>query len=600
MAYLPALKNGFVWDDNYFITELPFLRDPALWWRHIQEPLFVSQNYFRPLPLLTFVLEAQVEPLNAFVFHLSNLLLHALNTTLVVLLARTLTAKGDASSLLRPLVAGLLFGLHPVLIESVSWISDRFDLMMASFLLLGLLCDSGLKHRKSRTMLVGLSFFLALLCKETAIVFIALLPLWQLMRNADEGTSWLGRIRKTASDAWPIWGSLLVAIAIYLYLRHQAIGGFYRSDTPLVPGTTLQHLLLTTKTIGWYLLLLCWPFGQIGPVHPGTTPVSLSDPLAWSGLVATLAMAGATLAALRRAPRAGLMICAALVALTPVAHLVPLTIGDNIVHDRYLLLPLVFASLLLATAPVGRFRRAAIVGTGLWTAMSLATITAVVPFWESNLSLWGWASAQEPKSNIARGNYVSALVDNGHPQAALDLSKEILTASPDNPIAIYDMALALMRLGRNDEAREYCELALKHFGNGDKKGRMDVAEVWNLLGYLSLHSGDWGGAEKALLESARLMPYLTRPHFNLAMLYYQTNRIDDGDRELAFALRYDSPTAAFSHRLLACKKRAEALAKRSSLPGDAQAPGENSHPTNGGSHQDQVNSSSVCEERSAG
>ena len=54
MLYLPSLSHGFVWDDTYFLTDLPLLRDPELWWRQLSEPLFVSRNYFRPLPLAAF------------------------------------------------------------------------------------------------------------------------------------------------------------------------------------------------------------------------------------------------------------------------------------------------------------------------------------------------------------------------------------------------------------------------------------------------------------------------------------------------------------------------------------------------------------------
>lgn len=593
MSYLPTLKNGFVWDDSYFITDLPYLRDPALWWQHIREPLFVSQNYFRPLPLVTFFLEAQITPLNAAIFHLSNLLLHALNTTLVVLLAKTMVAKERRQESLRPLVAGLLFGLHPALIETVSWISDRFDLMMASFLLSALLCDATLRHDRWRTTLIGLLFFFALLCKETAIVFVALLPLWQATRQVGIGVTWRESLRKTASESWPAWAALLIALVIYLTMRHQALGGFYRSDTLIAPGTVLQHVLLTAKTLGWYFVLLCWPFGQIAPVHPASTPIALNDVWAWLGLTAVVTMLGITRIVLRRAPRAGLLICAALVALAPVGNLLPLTIGDNIVHDRYLLLPLVFAALLMATLPIAHFRTAVTMGIGLWTAMSLTTIILVVPFWASNLSLWGWALAQAPQSNIARGNLVSALLDSGHPGEALAQSREIVATTPDNAIAIYDMALALMRLGRNEEAKKYCELSLKHFGAGDNKGRMDVAEAWNLLGFLSMRAGDMDNAEKSLREAARLMPYLTRPHFNLAMVNYERGRIDEGDEEIAFALRYDSPTLAFSHRLHACKKRAEVLAKNPLLATDVEAKPQ--HHADGRDDRHEVHAAGICE-----
>ncbi len=564
MVYLPALGNGFVWDDSYFLTDLPYLRDPGLWWQHIREPLFVSRNYFRPLPLLTFVAEARLGGLNPFFFHLGNLLLHALNTTLVVLLARKLL---DGANDIRrtnrmAACAGLLFGLHPALIESVCWISDRFDLMMAAFLLSAFLCDIAVERRWLKAAMIGVLFLLALLCKETAVIFIALLPLWQLPRCMEVGASPRDVLRQlVARGAMWSWAALTLAGCVYLALRHDALGVLYRTDTLIVPGSALQHALLMAKTLGWYGLLLFWPFGQIGPVHPAATPIPLGDPWAWLSVVMVITTLGSIIMLLRRSPLTGLLVCAALLALAPVANFVPLTIGDNVVHDRYLILPLAFFALALATMPPVRRTFTATATVVLWMALSLLAIFLTVPRWESNMSLWSWAYALEPESNIARGNYVAALVNTGHNPEALDLSREILRATPDNAVAMYDMALALMRMGRDAEAKKYVEMSLSHFDRNDAKGRLDLSEAWNLLGYLSMRSGDWDAAEKSLGEAIRLTPYLTRPHFNLAMAHYERGRIEAGDKEMEFALRYDSPEMAVIHRAQADKKKAEVLAR---------------------------------------
>lgn len=573
MVYLPALNNGFVWDDTYFITDLPYLRDPALWWQHIREPLFVSQNYFRPLPLLTFVLEAQFVPLNAFVFHLSNLLLHALNTTLVVLLANTLVAKESRANSWRPVVAGLLFGLHPVLIETVSWISDRFDLMMATFLLLALLSDVTIQSRRIRATTVGTLFLLALLCKETAIVFCALLPLWQLSRRANDSTPWhdstpwRARAENLLREEWPSVIALGLAALIYFTLRYQSLGVLYRTDTMIVPGSLLQHWLLTAKTLAWYFVLLVCPFGQIGPVHPGDTPILIADPYAWLGVAAVTVVALFLITLLRRTPRGGLLASMAMVALVPVANLVPLTIADNIVHDRYLLLPLVFVTLTMASLPDARQRLTTKFALASWCALALVSIVLTVPRWENNLTLWGWAYALEPSSRIARGNYVAALANENHNQEVIALCGDILREKPDNAVAMHDMALALMRTGRYAESRRYSLMSIQYLDRFDAKGKLDLSEAWNLLGYLDMQDRNWDAAEKSLNEAVRLTPYLTRPHFNLAMVHYERREINAADQELAFALRYDSPELAVIHRAQGERKKNEVLKRARSTTG---------------------------------
>ena len=560
-AYFGSLRNGFVWDDTYFLTDMPYLRDPALWWRSVLEPLFVSGNYFRPLPLLSFVAEYRLAGLDAFAFHLTNLLLPAFNTTLVVVLARQVAHRTgpDSEAVWKAAGAGLLFGLHPALIETVCWISDRFDLMMAGFLLAALLADSTMSSTRPRAATVCLLFLLALLCKETAVILFALLPLWRLALQAVPEAGWLARLGQLATTTLRSSLLLLPAAATCLGLRYLALGALYRADSMIVPGNALQHFLLTTKTLGWYLWLLVWPFGQVGPVHPGLTPVPLHEPWGWLGMLLLVGILVALVRMLRHNWTTALLLSCALVSLVPVVHLVPLTIGDNIVHDRYLLLGLAFTALALASVPCPKRRWPVFASGFVWLALSLAAIYSTVPRWESNLSLWSWAHARAPDSSIARGNYLAALVNTGGNAAALDVAREMLQASPDNPVAIYDMALALMRLGRDAEAKAYCRQALQRFARSDAKGRLDVAEAWNLLGYLSLRADEWDDAETSLQAAIRESPYLTRPHFNLAMLYYGRGRIAEGDRALDFALRHDAPEMAVIHRTQAAEKRAESI-----------------------------------------
>jgi tetratricopeptide (TPR) repeat protein len=549
MLYLPSLSHGFVWDDTYFLTDLPLLRDPELWWQQLSEPLFVSRNYFRPLPLAAFGFEARLGGLNPFVFHFVNVLLHAANTTLVVLLARALIPAGGAAAL-----AGLLFAIHPALVENVAWISDRFDLMMALFILLALACEQRVSHPTLRAASVGVLFLLALLCKETAVVLLVLVPLWQAMRRATETNwrQWLPALR--ANGDHRVWVALLLALLAYLALRYMALGYFYQNDSAMARGTGLQHLLLMGKTLAWYAVLALWPFGQMLPVHPAQTPVPAGDPVAWLGL-AGLVMAGASMAwLLLRRPQARRPVLAgamALAALAPVSNLVPLTIGDNLVHDRYLMLPVAFLSLALVMAwGVRRRPMLAVVTAGAWMAAALVTVVGLVPRWESNLTLWTWAYAHQPDSRIARENYVAALVNANRNEETVAVARKLLALGPEVPETTHNLALALARLGQYAEAERVALRAVELYPASGPKGRLDVSEAYNLLGYIHLKQGRSGAAEQALRQSIALAPYLTRPHYNLALLLFERGDLEEGDRELAFAVRYGNPELAEAHQRL--------------------------------------------------
>jgi tetratricopeptide (TPR) repeat protein len=564
MLYLPTLTHGFVWDDNYFLTHLPHLRDPELWLQKLFEPLFVSRNYFRPLPLFSFVVEARLGELDPFVFHLTNLMFHVANTTLVVLLARAAIPAGGIAAV----GAGLLFAVHPALVENVAWISDRFDLMMLFFVLLALVCEHHVSRPLLRGVVVGLLFLMALLCKEPAVVLLVLLPLWQALRYTTM-PDWRQALRASrANGDATVWGAALLALLAYLAIRYAAIGLLHQDDSATGKGSGLQHLLLVGKTFGWYLGLALWPFGQTLPVHPAPTPVALGDAWAWSGLLGGVAICAALAYLLmyrpqaRRPAVAGVMV---LVALAPVSNLVKLTIADNLVHDRFLMLPIAFLALLLAMVWGAHGRRLVpAVLAGVWSLAAVVFVSSTVPHWESSLSLWRWAYAQAPTSEIAGQNYVAALTDEGRDGEAVAVSRRLLANGPEVASTTENLGLTLARLGQYEEAERLVRRAIELYGTkrGVANGRHDLGNAYNSLGSIYLKQLRWEEAEQALSRAICLTPQYSQPHFNLAMLLYERGDWDGGDKELALAVRFSTPTMAIVRQRLGNEKKTQVHAKR--------------------------------------
>lgn len=563
--YLPTLSHGFVWDDTYFLLDLPYLRDPSLWWQAIQQPLFVSQNYFRPLPLLMFVLEASLDGPGAFVFHLVNVALHALNTLLVVLLARTLLPADRRGAWLAA-CAGLLFALHPAVVESVSWISDRFDLLMVFFILLALSLEQrmAMPGASRRLGLVGLSLCLggALLSKETGVVLLLLLPLWQLRRELCPGMIWGDTLRHWAHTQRALYACLALTVVAYLGLRHAALGFLYRSDTQIVAGDLLSHALLVGKTLGCYLQLLLFPFGQVAPVHPAITPIALNDLSAWGGLITAVLLVVALLRGVRHGRSSCVLPLMALAALVPVANLLPLTIGDNIAHDRYLLLPVAFTALWLAQLLYAVAARPPLYLAAAWLLAASVCVVTTIPHWHNNLALWRWAYTKHPGSQIASGNYLLALLEAQQNRAALTLSRDLLarTQAPAFAASLrHSLALALLRTGDMQGAEREIKLRLDFPRRDDGAGRYGVSEALNLLAHIQMEQGRLSAAAANLREAVRLTPHLPRPHYNLALLHYARGELAQGDTELALTLRYAAPQHAPLFSRQAERARARAL-----------------------------------------
>ncbi|MEW5895190.1 MAG: tetratricopeptide repeat protein [Candidatus Omnitrophota bacterium] len=134
LAFLPSLQNGFVnWDDPSFILEIRQLRSLSL--ANIKS-YFTStvQRIYVPLTLLSFAIEHSLFGFNPFGFHLTNILLHVIVTLLVFRLGIYFGLSTTASAL-----GALVFGIHPMHVESVAWITERKDLLYSVFYMIAVI-----------------------------------------------------------------------------------------------------------------------------------------------------------------------------------------------------------------------------------------------------------------------------------------------------------------------------------------------------------------------------------------------------------------------------------------------------------------------------
>lgn len=179
VAFLPCLNADFIvnWDDDAYILNNPFIKE---WnWENIKH-LFTSlhRGLYKPLTLLTFMAEYTVAGPNPLVFHATNLVLHLLNCALVFAVA----ARLAPGAITIPFITALLFGIHPMHVESVAWIAERKDVLYSAFFLGSLLAYIKYKEDNSRrNYLVSCALFLcSLLVKPMGITmpFILLLTDW--------------------------------------------------------------------------------------------------------------------------------------------------------------------------------------------------------------------------------------------------------------------------------------------------------------------------------------------------------------------------------------------------------------------------------------
>ena len=131
LVYVPAMRGGYIWDDDAFVTDNPVLRQG---WEGLRRIWFVfrATDQYYPLAYSSFWLEFRAWGLNPTGSHVVNVGLHAANALLLWRVLTVLRVRGAA-------LAAFVFALHPVEVESVGWITERKNVLSTFFYLLAAL-----------------------------------------------------------------------------------------------------------------------------------------------------------------------------------------------------------------------------------------------------------------------------------------------------------------------------------------------------------------------------------------------------------------------------------------------------------------------------
>jgi protein O-mannosyl-transferase len=469
VLYWPALSAQFVYDDAWYVVQNPAIRQITPL-RFFLDPSTAAApesglagDVYRPVTTLSFALSFHLWKLNPVPYHVLNILLHALNTWLVWMLLRLLLANNAAA-----LLGALVFLMHPVQVETVAWVSQRSNLLSTTFLLSGMLFWMIKSRRIGVSRLVGAGFlFLAMLCRESAIVAVALVPLSEWVHR--------GPARKISEGSWGLkWVPLGIAAILYLALRVSRLHHWSQWET-------------VSQAVGapWALGLLAFPRYLGKTLLPMALRVSYDYPLFSRGMIAlsgALAVVYITFAFFQRKRRPLITLAMAwfLLALLPVLQILPIR---AFVAERFLYLAIVGISITVgwAVAVGPRWIRAAL---GIWAVFLTASTLRAVPHWSSDETLWYEAVRQEPSNAFAQCNYAEVAADASEAEAHYRLAltnrptEEIRFASLNNLAALtlkehhYADALGWAQQAaalRPDDARAAYELCLALIGVGRKK-----------------------------------------------------------------------------------------------------------------------------------
>ena len=181
IIYYPSLKNDYVWDDVIIFVDRSFWHSDHNFWYMISQPVLDGTSYFRPLVFATFVAEFKLWGLKPFISHFINICILSFNVTLIYLIVLRISQLLKTNNTnLYALIVSLLYITSPILVESTVWAVGRFDLMVTSFILLGLLVFLNFQKNLIRDLILSIIFIFGLFCKELAIIFPVILFVFSL------------------------------------------------------------------------------------------------------------------------------------------------------------------------------------------------------------------------------------------------------------------------------------------------------------------------------------------------------------------------------------------------------------------------------------
>jgi tetratricopeptide (TPR) repeat protein len=456
-AYGRVPANGFIsYDDPDYVTDNAFVRQgftaTSIRWAFTS---FDAANW-HPLTWLSHMLDVELFWLNPAGHHATSILLHCANTILLALFLRRTTG-----AFWRSLTVALLFGLHPLHVESVAWIAERKDVLCAFFWLLALHAYAGYSARPTLLRYVGVtaSFSLALLAKPMAVTLplvLLILDHWPLGRRPGPGTAAVAPSPwRLVAEKLPLLG-LSVASAVVTFLAQRG-GGAMLSETS--PAANAGNALTSYAA---YLVKTVWP-SRLAFLYPFSA-ASLTPGLLAGAALLLGAISWFVVRHRRRAPWLVFGWLWYLVTLLPVIGIV--RVGPQAMADRYTYLPLTGAFVMLVwggwelVLRRARLARAAAAATAaLLLALGLLTWRET-GYWRDGITLYTRALAVTRDNWLAHNNLGTDYLMRGDVERAGWHYEEAIRINPRFDRAHNNLGRLFLGLNRLPEARTEFERAI--------------------------------------------------------------------------------------------------------------------------------------------
>ena len=532
VTHWPVLSSNALWlDDNEYVVDNPLVRNPSwhsagLFLTEVLRPSTVS-GYYQPLTMISLMADYATggEDGSLRPYHRTNLVLHALNAALVALFLYLLFGQSWVAAML-----GVLFGCHPMTVETVAWLAERKTLLATFFALMCLIFYVLHTRRRSWKLYTAalLTFVLALLSKPTTTplpLLLLLLDYWPLRRLS---------VRTLVEKVPFLVIAGVSAVITYVSQAEAGTVTLPQQQSPLTIPLILCHNIL------FYPFKMIWPT-QLTSHHPFPEPFNLSQPMVLAGVIATALLVPILFISWRwtRALLVGWLFF--FVAIFPTLGVIGFT--NTIAGYKYAYLPAVGFLMILA-ALFGRLWQAPTGGRRVTPQRIVLVLLVAVAgvleacgaqgflsHWSNTESLYRYQIPLAPRSAVLYNNLGVQLSSEGRDDEAAELYLQALAVDPTWHSAHNNLGKVRLKQHRVAEAVQHFEQALRI--------KPDYFKARANLGVTLMNLGRLDDAHRHLEQAVELCPWNALARSNLAAVLIRLGQYDLAAGQCREALRRD-------------------------------------------------------------
>jgi Tfp pilus assembly protein PilF len=534
-VYYNSLQNEFLFDDLQTIVETQTAGGPGQFTQLFS--LLQGKPAYRPIRSASYAFDYALSGLDPWGYHLSNITYHALSAIVVFLIARTLFNQTGLA-----LFTAILFAVHPVQTEAVTYLSGRRDVLSGLFVLLGFYLF--LRYRRTGRAgylaMVLLLYPLAFFSKESGLILPLLCFSYDVIsriRVKREGVG-LPPFREIWAGAW---SAVREGRLFYLPLIVLA-GGLAYYVLFLVRGTWVRtyyggSLWFTGLTMArvflHYIKLLIFPLTLNADYSYNAFPVTTSwtDARSWAAVLILVVLGYGLLCLLKTRPLVGFGGLWFFVALLPVSQIIP---HHEMMAEHFLYVPSFgfFLAIAALLDPLVDRRRVApalyAAGVVALLLLSLRTVWRNAD-WRDELTLWSKTVQVAPQAARVRNNLGAAYLRRGQLTPAKEELEAAVQIKPDFAIAHGNLGKIYLDRGDLERAERELQTAL-HL-----KEYEVIPRLW--LGAVYVRKGQMAEAEQQFRAALVKPPYDAYAYNNLGVLFAKGGRMTEAESAFQAALR---------------------------------------------------------------